>query len=241
VKSARNQSPRPLHRLGWKIVKPVLLIWFLVSFAVVAPGGTFVLPLTQTNGWQFLKYRNIPSNTFHCTPAGLVIGVTNSAAPAVFPLTNELHVVGFSVSGKISGSLKIPPDKQSEKGFDDYTLRVGLVEPGTRTLSWWEKLTAADWVKKLFALAPPGTGISKIHFYNVGTVAAQIGRNWAYDYDVPMEQTVVAVPDADGHFTFINRFNQPLKVIAVWISSDGDDTHSSFVMTLKRVEFKTTP
>jgi hypothetical protein len=241
VKILRDQSPRPLHRFGWKIVKLVLLIFLLVSFAVVAPGGTLVLPLTRTNGWQFLKYRQIPSNTFHCTSAGLVIGVTNSAAPAVFPLTNELHVVGFSVSGKISGSLNVTPDKQGEKEFDDFTLRLGLVEPGTRTLSWWEKLTAADWVKKLFSLAPPGMGISKIHSYNVGTVAAQIGRSWAYDSDVPMEQTVVAVPDADGHFTFTNRFNQPFKVIAVWISSDGDDTHSLFVVTLKRVEFKTTP
>lgn len=169
----------------------------------------------------------------------MVIGVTNSAAPAVFPLTNELRVIGFNVSGKISGSLNVPPAKQGQKGFDDFALRVGLVEPGTRALNWGQKMVAADWVEKLFSLAPPGRGISKIHFFNVGTDIAQIGRSWTYDSDVPMEQTVVAVPDVSGRFAFTNRFAQPLDVIAIWISSDGDDTRSSFAITLNQVQFTT--
>ena len=230
-----------MNRHICKILKSVVLLWLLACIAPNVRGGTFALPLDQTNGWQFLKYRKIPPNTFHCTSAGLVIGVTNSAAPAVFPLTNELRVTEMRVRGKISGSLKVPPDRQGEKGYDDYTLRVGLVEPGARTLSWWEKLTAADWVKKLFALAPPGTGIGKICFFNVGTDATQMGRGRLNSSDGLMEQTVVAVPDADGRFAFTNRFAEPLKVIAVWISSDGDDTHSSFAITLNKVELETTP
>ncbi|MDE3067035.1 MAG: hypothetical protein KGJ60_05725 [Verrucomicrobiota bacterium] len=217
------------------------MLWLLVCVAPAARDGTFALPLTQTNGWQFLQYRKIPPNTFRCISAGLVIGGTNSAAPAVFPLTNELTITELRVSGKISGSLKVPPDKQGANEFDDYTLRMGLVEPGTRTLSWWEKMTAADWVKKLFALAPPGTGIRKIHFFNVGTDAAQIGRSQVCSSDGLMEQAVVAVPDADGHFTFTNRFAKPVNVVALWISSDGDDTHSPYAVTLNRVELETTP
>lgn len=221
--------------------RPFVFLWLLASVVPIARGETFELPLTQTNGWQFLKYRHILPNTFRCTPAGLVIGVSNSAAPAVFRLTNEMRVIELRVHGNISGSLNVPPDKQGQKGFDDYTLRVGLVEPGTHTLNWREKLTAADWVKKLFAFAPPGTGISKIHFFNLGTETAQIGHSWTYPSNDLMEQTVVAVPNAGGNFSFTNRFTTPLKVIAVWISSDGDVTHSSFVVTLKQVEFKITP
>ncbi|HKI69024.1 MAG TPA: hypothetical protein VKA67_05505, partial [Verrucomicrobiae bacterium] len=126
-----------------------------------------------------------------------------------------------------------------EKGFDDYTLRVGLVEPGTQRLNWWEKMTAADWVKKLFSLAPPSTGIGRIHFFNVGTDATQIGRKRMYSRDGLMEQMVVAVPDADGNFTFTNHFDKPLRVIAVWVSCDGDDTHSSFAVTIRQVAFAT--
>lgn len=54
-----------------------------------------------------------------------------------------------------------------------------------------------------------------------------------------MKQTVLAVPDAGGYFAFTNQFDQPLKGVAVWISSDGDDTHSSFGVTLDQLELRT--
>jgi hypothetical protein len=203
--------------------------------------GTFSLPLHATNGWQFLNYRKIPPNTFRAGPAGLEIGVTNSAAPAVFPLTNRLQVAQLRVSGSIVGSLHLAPGNQGEKGYDDFTIRVGLVEAGSRTLSWREKLVSADWVKKLFALAPPGTGISRIHFFNVGLVPKQIGHSRTHPLSPLMQETVVAVPDARGHFAFITHFTPPATVLAVWIASDGDDTKSSFAVTLDTVEFETLP
>lgn len=218
----------------------ILLLLALLKFAVqTATGGTFVLPLGQTNHWQFLKYRNIQSNTFRSTRAGLVVGVTNSAAPAVFPLTNELRVVGLKVSGTISGSLNIRPSKQGQEGFDDYALRVGLVEAGTHRLRWRERILAADWVKKLFALAPPGTGIGGIQFFNVGTDGSQIGRSMHLSDKVSMDQTVETVPNHDGHFAFTIRFRQALDVIAIWISCDGDDTDSNFAVTLEQVDLET--
>jgi hypothetical protein len=203
--------------------------------------GTFSLPLHATNGWQFLHYRKIPPNTFRAGPAGLEIGVTNSAAPAVFPLTNRLKVAQLRVSGSIVGSLQVPPGKQGEKGYDDFTIRVGLVESGSRTLSWREKLVSADWVKKLFALAPPGTGISRIHFFNVGLDPKKIGHSRTHPLSPLLQETVVAAPDARGHFAFISHFTTPATVLAVWIASDGDDTKSSFAVILDTVEFETLP
>jgi hypothetical protein len=218
------------------MAKSVLAVLMLSGFVVPANAETFALPLGKTNGWQFLSYRKIPPNTFRSTPDGLAIAVTNSAAPAVFPLSNGLQMTELRASGKIIGKLKIPPGKQGKRGFDDYTVRVGLVESGTRRLNWRERIAAADWVKKLFALAPPGTGIGKIHFFNIGTDARQIGRTRVHPMSDLLEETVVATPGSDGHFTFTNRFTKPLNIIAVWISCDGDDTKSSFAMTLSQVE-----
>src|SRR5436190_23387565 len=130
----------------------------------------------------------------------------------------------------------MPPGKQGEKGFDDYVMRVGLVESGSRTLTRGEKLVAAEWVKKLFALAPRGTGISGIHFFNVGTDRKQVGRSRTHPLSDLMEETIVAVPDATGRFTFNHQFAQPLRVLAVWIASDGDDTKSSFAVALNEVQ-----
>lgn len=67
------------------------------------------------------------------------------------------------VGGKIAGTLKIQPGKQGERGFDDYAVRVGLVGSGRLKLNWRERIAAADWVKRLFALAPPAAGIGKMH------------------------------------------------------------------------------
>ena len=114
------------------------------------------------------------------------------------------------MSGKISGLLNVSPGKQGSKGFDDYTLRVGLVESGTRRLSRREKLMAADWVKTLFSLAPPGTGITRIHFFNLGTLASQVGKTRVHPMSDLIEETVVAVPEAGGHFSFTHRFAQPM-------------------------------
>jgi hypothetical protein len=211
-----------------------LLVIFLG--AAVSRAGTFEVPLDRTNGWLFLKYSKIPSNAVHTTPAGLKIGVTNSAAPAVFPLTNILRITELRAKGRLSGSLKIPAGRQGEKAFDDYALRVGVVEPGTRTLNWREKLLAADWVKRLFALAPPGTGISKVHFFNVGADAAQLGITRPHPKSNLMEETVLVVPDAQGNFAFTNHFTHPLPVLAVWISADGDNSKSSFAVLLEKIE-----
>jgi hypothetical protein len=156
----------------------------------------------------------------------------------ILGLTNELRVIELRASGQVVGALKVP-GKQGEKGFDDFVVRIGLVESGSRTLSWREKTIGADWVKKLFALAPPGKGISQIHFFNVGTEAKQIGHSRTHPLSNLMKETIVAVPDSNGNFAFTNRLATPLNVLPVWISCDGDDTKSSFAVKLNRVELVT--
>lgn len=214
----------------------------VLAITLSAPGSrgeTIAVPLNHSNGWQFLRYRHIPANTFRPTPDGLEIGVTNSAAPAVFSFTNALRVIELRVSGRISGSLKLPSSKQGQKGFDDYALRVGLVEAGTRTLTWREKISSPGWIKQLFAVAPAGTGVSKIHFFNVGTDAKQICHTRVHPMGDLIQETIVAVPDSAGHFAFTNRFAPPMNVFAVWLSADGDDTHSSFAVTIEQAELRT--
>ncbi len=228
-----------VNRRFGSLVKVALVVALAGHVAQCARGETYILPLNRTNGWQFLSYRKILPNAFRASSAGLEIGVTNSAAPAVFPLPHSLQVTEVRAIGRISGSLKIPTGKQGEKGFDDYAVRVGLVEAGSRTLSWRERLVSADWVKKLFALAPRGTGISKIHFFNVGMDSKQVGRSRTHPLSELMQETVVAMPDVDGRFAFTNRFTKPVSVLAVWIACDGDDTKSSFSVTLSNVELET--
>ena len=235
---AKPRNMRLTHLL--KLLKSFSGLWLLAAIYSPVHGETFQVPLTQTNGWQFLKYSNIPPNTFQGTQSGFRIGVAHSASPIVLPLPKSLSVAELKVRGQISGTLHIPPGRQGMKDFDDYTVRIGLVVPGARTLNWAERLIAADWVRKLYALAPNGTGISRIHFFNVGTETIQIGRTRIHPLSDLMQETVAAVPDAEGRFAFSKPFNNPLDVVAIWISCDGDDTQSSFTVTLDQIDLEYT-
>jgi hypothetical protein len=150
-------------------------------------------------------------------------------------------VSAVRVRGRIEGILGVPPERQGEAKFDDYTFRIGLVETGERTLNIFERQFAAAWVRKLFDLAPTGGGISHIHFYNLGTDRSQIGRERQHPLSDLILEKVVAVPEPDGRFELVHALNPPLQTIAVWLSSDGDDTGSKFTVLVEEIELRPAP
>jgi hypothetical protein len=156
--------------------------------------------------------------------------VDRSAMPVIYPLPAQVRVNVIRVRGRIEGSLRVSAERQGQEKFDDYAFRIGLVEPGERTLNALQRRTAAPWVRKLFELAPKGSGISQIHFFNVGTEKTQIGRRRQHLLSDLIVEKVVAVPRADGRFDFVHRLERPLETIAVWLSSDGDDVRK-FALT----------
>jgi hypothetical protein len=97
------------------------------------------------------------------------------------------------------------------------------------------RLFAPEWVRRLHALAAPNQGISIVRFFNVGTDADQIGRQRVHPLSDLLEEEVVTVPRADGTFAFDVPLNPPAEVVAVWLSSDGDDTGSAFTVLVERI------
>jgi hypothetical protein len=158
--------------------------------------------------------------------------------PVIYPLRFPMAVGAVRVKGRIEGALRVPPERQGEAKFDDYSFRFGLVEAGERTLNIFERQLAAAWVKKLFELAPKGGGISHIHFFNLGTDRSQIGRERQHPLSDLILEKVVAVPGPDGRFELVHALDPPLQTIAVWLSSDGDDTGSKFTVLVEEIELR---
>lgn len=156
--------------------------------------------------------------------------------PLIYALPGRLRVSGIHVKGRVEGALQLPVGRQGEEKFDDYVFRIGLVEPGTRSLNFVQRRLAAAWVRKLFDLAPSGSGISGIHFFNVGAEKAHIGRHRQHPLSDLITETVVTVPRPDGRFDFVHSLDRPLDTIAVWLSSDGDDTGSRFSVVVEQIE-----
>jgi hypothetical protein len=46
------------------------------------------------------------------------------------------------------------------------------------------------------------------------------------------------VPRADGRFDFEHALDRPLETLAIWLSSDGDDTGSKFTVLIEHIEVR---
>ncbi|MBU6402152.1 MAG: hypothetical protein KGS61_17675 [Verrucomicrobia bacterium] len=200
-----------------------------------------VLPVTHPEGWHLLKFDRIPANQLSFTDKGLRIRVRNSAGPVVRMLAKRAVLDRVSVQGWYSGELHVPPGRQGEKHFDDYVLRLGLIEPGPHRLSAIQTRLAPQWIHTLQQMLPSDSGVRKIYCLDVGNDPARIGKEHDSASSPLFRERVVAVPDADGRFAFSVRLRHPTPTIGIWIGSDGDDSHSSFTVLLEKVELNAVP
>ena len=118
-----------------------------------------MIPISSPEGWDAEKYSKIPGNEVKFSKAGIQIKVKESASPLIYSLKETPEIIGFEVSGKLTGLPK--------PGVDDSPLRIGFVLPGKRKLNFFKRMLAADWVKRLYDKAPKGSGIDGIHFFNM--------------------------------------------------------------------------
>lgn len=207
------------------------MLHFLLTAALA------LAPLDLPSAWQTLAYRGIPPNRVEVTGQGMAIHVNRSAGPVVWPLDQPRSVSRLHVRGTVIGSLQTTAGRQGQKGADDFVLRVGLVESGSRRPGFMERRFAAEWVRRLFAMAPAGDGIGRIRFFNLGLSASQIG--WARTHPLSdlLYESVVAVPDEHGAFTFTVPVGGP-PVLGIWLSADGDDTQSTFSVWIEALELQ---
>jgi len=125
------------------------------------------------------------------------------------------------------GRLPVIPQglKQGEKGADDFPFRLGLVLEGDKTLNFPQKLIVAQWVKILFDLAPVDTGIDRIMFLNLANPGTGLSEKTQHEHSGGkglFTETIIKQVAADGNFDFSYTLPMPEKVLALWISSDGE-------------------
>lgn len=195
----------------------------------------FVLPaLAQTvhfekSKWTELQFSQIPPNKVEFNTSSIGVSVEASASPLIYRLDRVTEITGFAVSLVLTGELP----KQS--GFEeDSFFRLGFVVIGENRLGTMGKLFAPKWVRQLFDLAPPDTGLDKIYFYNVVTAPDQLGTERIHPKSKYMYEKPIAVK-IPGSNEFKYTFEKSLKTAALWISIDGDDTKSKFTTTIKNI------
>lgn len=222
---------------------PVYAITLAILAGLAQTAFAVNVPMQLDNQhWQALEYRSIPANRVTQLEQGLKIQVDASASPLIYVFDETKTISEVSVMGMI-GQLPVIPAglQQGEKGADDFPFRLGLVLEGDKTLNFAQELLAAQWVKILFNLAPEESGIDHIMFLNLANSGPSNIFNAEREHphgNGLYTELIIERVFAERDFNFNYELPMPERVIALWISADGDDTGSKYALTVNSISYK---
>lgn len=189
---------------------------------------------TQPPAWKALEFDGVASNRISYGDGAMTIDVSKSGSPlvSVFPATVKVKEV--IVTGTVKGSLDLATRDFWTKNHDDALLRLGLIEPGSKKLSAIQRLAAPRWIKTLEKMfSGKMKGLGKIQCFHLMPDASLIGETRVNPMGDTFIETIQAAPKADGSFVLNVSFpDEPLTVAGLWLLADGDDTNSSFSVTI---------
>lgn len=194
--------------------------------------GAIALPVQQAENWQLLEYNRLKANEVTFTREGMMVAVDGSASPIIYPLDNPKMVTGVAVTGNLSNLLNLAAYTQGEQVSDDFSLKVGLVVAGDKTLNPLQRMFSAKWIKTLFDLAPEGAGVERIYFLNAVQHSNLLGQQRQHPLSELIYENNVWLLDKPGDFSLNYQLENPQRVIAIWLSIDGDDTRSRYTTTI---------
>ncbi|MFK8016864.1 MAG: hypothetical protein AB8G17_15665 [Gammaproteobacteria bacterium] len=213
----------------------LLAMWFCV------PALALEIPVGDLDRWTTLSFRNIPANTVTARGGSLEVSVARSASPLVHKLDRPVTITGVTIRARWQGELSLPDGVvQGTEGFDDFVLKVGIVEAGDQTLNWVQRRIAPAWIKRLFKLAPEGSGVKRIHFLSTTQQAALVGSERVHPLSELLFETRVHQLPEPGVLEWTYRFDEPVETLGLWLSLDGDDTASAFQVSIDQIELETT-
>ena len=195
-----------------------------------------VVPLGSAD-WYSVAYGSILPNKVFFSPGGIKIQVRSSASPLIYSMAKHpLKITEVTVKGYVNRLPNIHPvEKQGEASGDDFTLRLGLVLPGSHTLNWYQKLFAPGWILKMHSLAPRRQGIDYIYFLNAVLSPALLGKSRTHPLSTYIKEYYVWLMNRPGVFSFSHKFPHALPVVGLWLASDGDDTGSTFDLEIHKL------
>lgn len=196
------------------------------------PAWSLDIPLSADR-WEVLGYSRIPVNEVTFADGAMIVSVADSASAIVHPLVPGARFRTLHVRATIQGEINLDGRRQGEKGADDFRLRVGLVYAGEKTLNFLQRSIAPNWVKTLYALAPEGAGISRVEFYNTWQDPQLEGRERPHPATDIWREHFILETGEDGVVDQSVTVPTDTEVVAIWISTDGDDTGSVFSVRIE--------
>ena len=216
----------------------MIRIFLILCFSMSFGENRFSIPFSN-EAWYQLNYSKIKSNQVRFEPDKLRITVNKSASPLIFPFEQLVKINSIRVRAKlVQGKININENNnQLETKFDDFIFRLGAVFEGDKKLGFFKKKIAPMWIKELFKLNQTETGISHIEFFNIySSRHIKESSRRQHPSSKLMYENFYALISPDGEI----KMDIPLEhinknIVALWLSSDGDQTSSSFKIDISDI------
>lgn len=192
------------------------------------------IPLSGGDNWHALPFGKQAANEITYSEKELRIAVKGTSSPLFYHFDTPLTLRSLFVEGGTTGVPKLPPDKtEGEKGADDFALRFGVVLEGEKKLGWLEKIFAPAWLKQLTEILPDRP-FGGVEFLTLSQTQAP-GTRRTHPMSRYLNEEVVKKISSGGEFSFEKIFSEPVSSLGLWIQSDGDETGSSFDVSLHSI------
>ncbi len=197
--------------------------------------GVLIVPLEQNNHWHQYQFKSIKPNTVKFLPNSIDIHVDQSSSPLLYIFDKPLRVTQLQVKAVLKGQTPQIPAGKTEKEFDDFTLRVGLILKGKGRLNWAQRIAAPKWVIDMEKLLPQNAGIDKVYFFTTCQNQQLINQTYFNYTSKKFKQTCVKLLKSEGEFKIESSTIPHKEVLGLWIGSNGDHTQSKFQVELKEI------
>lgn len=190
------------------------------------------LPL-EASKWNVVKYSSIPQNDVLNIEDGLEISVHHSSSALVYKFKEVIKVQNIKIRATLIGDLNYKGKSPGDKSADDFPLRLGLVLKGNNQLNFFQKTIAPDWLIKLNKMASSFGGFDKINSLIFYTTRPSFEKR-----EHPLSSYFLEEIGGQFNNNVLNikhSYSVPKEVIGLWLSSDGDDTKSSFKVIIEEI------
>jgi hypothetical protein len=216
----------------------VQLVFIVYANTLSAETVTEIISLQEEN-FKHIKFSRIKPNHHVFHDQQLQINVDDSASFLMQAFSHVRQVNHVSFEWRSDG---IPQTKnvehEAQRRGDDAVFKLGLLLKTNDSLLLNPFLP--PWMKRVETLL---NFPSENMIYLVVDAKHSVGERWANPYNkratmLSIASTNVSTENKRDWKQASYRFDIPVSVVALWLMSDGDNTHSNFTVHIKNIRIK---
>ena len=188
----------------------------------------------QADNFEHIQFKRIKASAYTFHDDQLKISVDDSASflMKAFDTVKDVNKVSFEWRSEGAPKVKDAEHEEKRKG-DDAVFKLGLLleteeDPFLPVIRSWAKRVQA-------LLKFP----SEKMIYLTVDAKHTTGEQWRNPYNKRVTMVSVAsVEQEQGWMKVSHQFKHPVKVVAIWLMADGDNTDSSFTSYIRNIHIE---